>query len=669
MNLCRKSTDLTEKYWGYVMKNRILLKTNLLVCLVIILGFLLTALLGYRANYNASIEKIEQVSSLTSEGIYYQISSTFTKPVNISLTMANDSLLKEFLSQEGAHFEDHDYIDTLRAYLKTYQEKYAYDSVFLVSAATARYYNFNGLDRVLEPGDPENFWYYDDLLQSEEEYSMNVDNDEVEGAENAITVFVNCKIKDSSGALLGVVGVGVRIDSLQQTLQSYQDEYDMTAYLIDETGMIEISTEYTGYEKVNLFEVDRHGANSKQQILEWTKEGAALDFWDLDDNGQKHNYVVARYLPEVQWHLVVERDTSILLQNLNRQLMLTVLVIIFILVIILMIITRVIRRYNIRIVQLTESVERERQGIFTKATEQLFDNIYELDITHNRPANAATENYFESMGVPRGTSYDNAVHIIAEKRIKEEYRQGYLDMFLSKNVTEAFENGQETLLYEFLFTKDGAIYEWMRITARIVKWESDQTLHMLVYLLNIDDEKRQEQWMQQLAETDEMTGFLTKTATQRRIEQILRDSPEECFAFFIFDIDHFKQANDLYGHAFGDSVIRTFAQTIQENFDRNAVLGRLGGDEFAAFFPAAQDAQAEQKLQILCETLNREHIWSDKKWYISASIGAAFAPRDGNRFNMLYQCADAALYETKKGGRGSFTIYHNMTGGKAESEM
>ena len=55
-------------------------------------------------------------------------------------------------------------------YLENYQAKYCYDSVFLVSAATARYYNFNGLDRVLSPDDPEDVWYFDGLV------NYNVEN-------------------------------------------------------------------------------------------------------------------------------------------------------------------------------------------------------------------------------------------------------------------------------------------------------------------------------------------------------------------------------------------------------------------------------------------------------------------------------------------------------------
>lgn len=82
------------------MKKNILMRTNILVCLVIIIGFTTTAVLSYQANYTASVQNIEQVSALTSEGIYYQLTSIFTKPVNISLTMANDSLLKGFLADE-----------------------------------------------------------------------------------------------------------------------------------------------------------------------------------------------------------------------------------------------------------------------------------------------------------------------------------------------------------------------------------------------------------------------------------------------------------------------------------------------------------------------------------------------------------------------------------------
>ena len=59
-----------------------------------------------------------------------------------------------------------------------YRIKYGYDSVFLVSKETSRYYYYNGLDRILTKDNPENEWYYD-FLNSKAEYGIKIDNDEV----------------------------------------------------------------------------------------------------------------------------------------------------------------------------------------------------------------------------------------------------------------------------------------------------------------------------------------------------------------------------------------------------------------------------------------------------------------------------------------------------------
>lgn len=636
------------------MKKNILARTNLLICLIIIVGFFLTAALGYRANYNSSLKSIEQVSDLTSEGIYYQLTSTFTKPVNISLTMANDSLLREFLEGEKEHFGDGDYIQKMTEYLATYRNKYQYDSVFLASDATGRYYNFNGLDRTLTPDNPENSWYYD-LLEDQADYTVVVDNDEVAGAGNEITVFVNCKIKGEGGQVLGIVGVGMRIQDLQSLLQSYKSEFDVNAYLVDDEGMIEISPEHTGYEKVSLFSQQSYRTDVERAILDWTGEKEAKSLWTSGTKGD--NYLVTRYIPELGWHLVTERNTGALVEQMKLQVALSLGIIMLIVILILLIVTWVIRSFNRRIVALTQSVEQEKHTLFEKATEQLYENIYKLDITHNRPANRVTEEYFESLGAPPDIPFDKALHIIAERQIKEEFRQGYLDTFKPENVLRAFEEGRETLRYEFLISQDQKNYYWMRITARLLRWESDGSVHMLVYRQNIDAEKRQELRIQRLAQTDEMTGFLNKSATQRRVGELLEQFPGQMYAFFILDIDRFKQANDQFGHAFGDNVIREFTQAIRGCFDQDSVLGRVGGDEFVAFVPVSREERAVEKGRELSETLHKTYSAGSKTWELSASIGAALTPRDGTSFDAVFRHADKALYSAKRKGRDTFVFY------------
>lgn len=636
------------------MKRNILLKTNLLICAIVIIGFVLTALLSYQANYSQSIENIEQVSTLASEGIYQELSSILSKPVNISQTMANDSLLRTLLTEESDHLKSNAYIDTIREYLETYRSKYGYDSVFLVSAATKRYYNFQGLDRTLTKDNPENDWYYT-MAGNDEEYSLNVDNDEVASANNEITIFVNCKVKDASNNLLGVVGVGLRIADLRQKLLQYEEEFGVNAFFINRNAEIELSADYNGYEKKSLFQVNDYDRNSREKILSWKNaSGKVESFWSggKDKSGKK-DYVVNRYIPELDWSLVVDQNTGKIIKQIRMNLIETVLIIILILAIILIVLTRVVKSFNRKIMELTE----ERQQTFRKVTEQLYENIYELNITKNCAAGASTVRYFESLGVPKNMMFDEALKVVAEKQIKEEFRQGYIDLFAPKHVMEEFEKGNSHLCYDFMISENGTDYFWMRIDANIYYSPEDACVHMFTYRRNIDQEKRQEIHMAQRVETDEMTGLYNKTSTRQHIEQLLKENTDQNYAFVIFDIDNFKLVNDRYGHAAGDCVICAFAKTIQSRIASDAFAGRIGGDEFVAFMPFREMSQLQEKIEDLSQALDRDYVIGNLSLHSTASIGAAAAPKDGADFDTLYRNADAALYQTKERGKNGFTIY------------
>ena len=628
------------------MKNNQLLKTNLLICIVLVVGFSMTAFFSYRANYEATMDNIEQIASLTGEGIHHQLSTLLTKPVNVSLTMAHDSLLAEQLTQELQNLDNEEYVNRLKNYLDTYRRKYGYDSVFLVSAATRRYYNFNGVDRVLTEGNPENVWYFD-LMKSSRSYSMNVDNDEVDGSDNAITVFVNCKVKGRSGEVLGIVGVGIRINYLKDFLKSYEDKYDMNICLVNEDGVIEVSTTYTGYSKTDWFAVNGQEA-IKSQILGWTEDASNLELWIKNADGQGKSFVVSRYIPDLSWHLVIEQNSENTVRMIRDRLLQTICVILVIISLVLVIITTVIRNFNRQITKLVE----ERENAFKRATEQLYDNINELNITKNCTANALTAQYFASLGA-KGLPYDRALRVIADRQIKEEFREDYIATFEPGNVLEQYENGINHLKYDFMITQDGSDYFWMRIDAYIFFSQEDNCVHMFTYRKNIDEEKRREM----MAFTDEMTKFLTKSATKRKITAQLGENPEQLRAFFIFDIDNFKQANDRFGHAFGDQCIRTFTGIIREHFDGDGVLGRIGGDEFVAFVPFSDAGEDEEKAGEISRALNVQCTRGEKVWNMSASIGVSMAPKDGVDFDILYEKADAALYRAKNRGKNGFCIY------------
>lgn len=101
-----------------MLKGRKLLKINLLVSIILILGFIITSFLSYNANYRTSLSNVEQVSSLTAESIYYQLTTMFTRPVNISLTMSRDSLLVTQLNEETKQINNEEYVSTLKITLR-----------------------------------------------------------------------------------------------------------------------------------------------------------------------------------------------------------------------------------------------------------------------------------------------------------------------------------------------------------------------------------------------------------------------------------------------------------------------------------------------------------------------------------------------------------------------
>ncbi|MEG1952758.1 MAG: diguanylate cyclase [Hydrogenoanaerobacterium sp.] len=403
------------------MKNKTLFKTNFIVCMIIIIGFAITSVISYKSNLGIYKTDIEQVSWLTSDGIYNDISMIFSKPVSVSLTMANDSLLKSFLKTEGIASENSDYLEKMKTYLNSYRQKYNYDSVFLVSAATGYYYHYKGLDRVLAEGDPENVWYYS-FLKNSDEYSLNVDNDQAK--DNIITVFVNCKIKDDDGSVLGVVGVGMQVDSLQELLRSYEKEYGITAYLVDKNGTIEISSAKTGYEKINLFDNSPYAKN-KDNIL--SKNENRQDFWY--SAASKDGFVVTRYEPNLKWHLIVENDTSSMTNRLNIHLFQSILIIVMIVLLVLVTITLVMLKYNAQIVKLTLMTGVRRDSITQlynkRATEEIITNILKDDAQHNvqHALLIFDIDNFKNVNDTMGHSFGDHVIIELADELKSQFRE------------------------------------------------------------------------------------------------------------------------------------------------------------------------------------------------------------------------------------------------------
>lgn len=293
--------------------------------------------------------------------------------------------------------------------------------------------------------------------------------------------------------------------------------------------------------------------------------------------------------------------------------------------------------------------------MLSKSTEGLYENIFEIDITNNKAGCEDENRYFHEFGLGLNTPYDEALHTIAKNQIKEEYAQGYLDTFLPENVIKRYNSGINNISYDFLIKKDEESYHWIRINARIFFWTSDESVRMISYRKNIDEEKNRELLLLERSQRDSLTGLYNKATTEEFIRSFLKNESNQDLehVFLIFDIDNFKNVNDKYGHVFGDFVISEFALELKSQFREDDIVGRIGGDEFVVLIKDFNNNNYVliDKLERFCSKINQKKFVEQAEFSIACSIGVAMYPEHGYVYSELYEKADQALYYAKAMGK------------------
>ena len=631
------------------MRQKVQLRTYALVCAIILIGFSATVATLYRAYFDTYIEHAEEVSSLASEGIYYQLDSMLARPITVAQSMANDTLLRSFLEQEIARREDPAFAQTLCAYLQGYHARYGYSTVFYVSSVTNCYYYYGSAAKSLDPKEPKNAWYYD-FLSSGAVWKIQIADDPISA--NAKTVFVICRLNSTDDKALGVVGVGLRMDTMQALLASYEKRFDVRAFLVSHDGNVQLSTDHGTSDDIRLSEVFGTAESAKQLVH---SQANGEFFWNETEQGRI--YVGSRYIPGLAWYLVVENNTAPGMHALRQRMYAGIALALAVMVGVLATITAALRYYNKRIIALTEEAACASRSFFERATAEIFESIADIDITHDRVSNECTMAHFRKLGLNPALPYSELLPILCERNLQPEFRQGYLRMFSPQSILAAYENGITSLRYDAIMTTDGKDYGWMRIVARILRWDRDGSIHLLTYHQNIDAEKQQETLLLDQMQRDAMTGLYDKMATEEHMREALSMVPLHAYAFFIIDIDNFKGINDRFGHAAGDFAIIAFARTLANSLRESDIIGRIGGDEFAALLPLSNRDLAAQKAAKLVTALSQTVLFEGKEIPLSASIGVALSTVSGGDFETLYRHADAALYRAKYSGKNSFMIY------------
>ena len=178
-------------------------------------------------------------------------------------------------------------------------------------------------------------------------------------------------------------------------------------------------------------------------------------------------------------------------------------------------------------------------------------------------------------------------------------------------------------------------------------------------LAGIIERKTIEQKLHRLSYLDDLTGLANRRNFMEHLAHSINvsDRIERHFAVLFLDLDHFKAANDSYGHDYGDEVLIEAARRMKSCMRQSDVLARLGGDEFIACINLLNDLKyAVIVAEKIRQAVSRPYQIKNTIIEIGISIGISIYPDHGANPELLLKKADLALYQAKE-NRGSVAIY------------
>ena len=203
-------------------------------------------------------------------------------------------------------------------------------------------------------------------------------------------------------------------------------------------------------------------------------------------------------------------------------------------------------------------------------------------------------------------------------------------------------------------------YLWTRVYMLGVFDQEGKLAKVIGKIVNIDEKKRELQYLKEKAVTDSATGVLNKQTTEEMIIAYLNgEGKYGKHAMLMIDIDDFKGINDYYGHRVGDEVIASLGMELNNIFRSTDIKGRVGGDEFMVLMKDIEGEGKEfiaDKANSICKMFRHLKL-DENKWIdFSASIGIAFYDMDGGTYEELYEAADRALYNVKNERKGTYAF-------------
>ena len=215
----------------------------------------------------------------------------------------------------------------------------------------------------------------------------------------------------------------------------------------------------------------------------------------------------------------------------------------------------------------------------------------------------------------------------------------------------------------WLKRRDGEHYPaWVGITA-VFDDEGDLASYVC-FFSDISERKASEQRIHRLAYYDALTHLPNRTLFQDRLHTALQQAERQnaWVVLMFLDLDRFKPINDSLGHAAGDRMLKEMASRLLDCVADDDTVARMGGDEFTLLLQpgASQQAALTRAIHVaeqILASLVKPFVLEGREFFVTASIGIALSPQDGNELSQLMKNADTAMYHAKERGKNNFQFY------------
>lgn len=225
-----------------------------------------------------------------------------------------------------------------------------------------------------------------------------------------------------------------------------------------------------------------------------------------------------------------------------------------------------------------------------------------------------------------------------------------------RNISGFFRNGNSYEVERWVKTRKGQRLFLFR-NKFVHSGSGKNEIYLICSGTDITEERRAQERLRVLANTDTITGLPNRNAIHELINEAIEQAGDSQVGIVYLDLDNFKKVNDAYGHMFGDQLLQAVSLALLSCLEENQLLARLGGDEFIVLASQTSQSSLEAVASRILTRLRQPFRIGLIEVYTGCSVGIAMAPQHGEDSGNLIRNADTAMYTAKEGGRGQFCVF------------